>query len=56
MLAISTKQTTTSHLKSLNLKKYHDMMLEIQVLAWDRHKSVACLNWLTGSQPFHLDN
>jgi hypothetical protein len=26
------------------------------VLALDRHKSVAGLNWLMGSQPFPLDN
>ena len=29
---------------------------EIQVLAWDRHKHVAVLNSLKGSQPFPLDN
>ena len=35
----STKQTTTSHLKHLNTKKEHDIMvLEFQVLAWDIHK------------------
>jgi hypothetical protein len=33
------------------------MMLEIQtVLACDRYKNVAGLNWLMGSQPSHLDN
>jgi hypothetical protein len=26
-------------------------MLEIQVLAWDRHTNVTGLNWLMGSQP-----
>ena len=26
-------------------------MLEIQVLAWDRHKNVVGLNWLMESQP-----
>jgi len=26
------------------------MMLEIQVLAWDRQRNVAGLNWLMGSQ------
>jgi hypothetical protein len=31
-------------------------MLEIQVLAWDRYKNVAGLNWLMESQPFPLDN
>ena len=30
------------------------MMLEIQVLTWDRHKNVACLNWLMGSEPSPL--
>jgi hypothetical protein len=32
------------------------MTLEIQVLAWDRHKNVAGLNWLIESQPFPLDS
>ena len=32
------------------------MTLEIQVLAWDRHKNVARFNWLMGSQPSSLDN
>jgi hypothetical protein len=32
------------------------MMLEIQVLAWDRHKHVAGLNQLMGSQIFPFDN
>ena len=34
------------------------MTLEIQVLAWDKHKNVAEpeLNWLMGSQPPPLDN
>jgi hypothetical protein len=31
------------------------MMLEIQVLAWDRHKNVAGLNQLIVSQPSPLD-
>ena len=31
-------------------------MLEIQVLAWDRHKDVVELNQLMGSQPSSLDN
>jgi hypothetical protein len=42
----STKQTTTSHLKHLNTKKEHDIMvLEFQFLAWDIHKkkkSIIC--------------
>jgi hypothetical protein len=32
------------------------MTLEIHVLAWDRHKNVAGLNRLMGSQPSPLDN
>jgi hypothetical protein len=32
------------------------VVLEIQVLTWDRHKNVRRLNWLIGSQPFPLDN
>jgi len=32
------------------------MMLEIQVLAWDRHKDVAGLNRLMGSHPSPHDN
>jgi hypothetical protein len=32
------------------------MTLEIQVLAWDRHKKVAGFNWLMGSQPSSLNN
>ena len=32
------------------------MTLEIQVLAWERHKNVAGFNWLMGSQPSPLDN
>jgi len=31
----STKQTATSHLKSLNIKRPWHVALEIQVLAWD---------------------
>jgi hypothetical protein len=30
------------------------MMLEVQVLAWDRHKNVAGLNWVIGFQPSPL--
>jgi hypothetical protein len=38
-------------------KNLRHMMLEIQtVLACDRYKNVAGLNWLMGSQPSHLDN
>jgi hypothetical protein len=32
------------------------MTLEIQVLAWDRHKNVAELNWLMGFQLSPFDN
>ena len=32
------------------------MTLEMQVLAWDRHKNMAGLNWLMGSQPSPLNN
>ena len=35
---IFTIRTITSHLNSLNMKKPRHMKLEIQVLAWDRHK------------------
>jgi hypothetical protein len=31
-------------------------MLEIQILAWDRHKNVVELNWLMESQSSSLDN
>jgi hypothetical protein len=32
------------------------MMLELQVLPWDRHKNMTGLNRLMASQPFPLDN
>jgi hypothetical protein len=44
--------TTQSPLTSIHwTKKYHDMTLKIQVLAWDRHYNVAGLNhvWLLGT-------
>jgi len=42
---ISTKRTITSHLNPLNThKRPQHMALEIQVLAWDRHKYVVGLN------------
>jgi hypothetical protein len=51
------KQTTTSLLNSLNLKKRpRHMMLEIKVLARDRQKNVTGLNQLMGSQPSSLYN
>jgi hypothetical protein len=43
---ISTKPITTSHLKSLNNKRSQHMLVEIQVMAWEWHTSVAVLNWL----------
>ena len=47
---ISTKQTITSHLNSLNIKQGdHDMTLEMELLPWDRHKNVAGLSQLMGS-------
>ena len=42
ILPISSKRTTTSHLKSLNTEK--KLLLEIKVLPWDRHKNVTGLN------------
>jgi hypothetical protein len=36
--SISTKRTTTSHLKPLNIAMTSHMRLEIQTLAWDRQK------------------
>jgi len=30
--------------------------MEIQILAWDRHKYVAGLNWIMEFLPFSLDN
>jgi len=38
---ISTKQTITSHLNSLNIKRPRLQTLEIRVLSCDRHKDVA---------------
>jgi len=52
----STKQTFTSHLDSLHIKKRQHMTLGIQVLTSDRHKNVAGLNQLMGSQPSPFDN
>ena len=54
---ISPKRTITSHLNCTHStqKTQQHMTLEIQVLAWDRHKNVAGLNWLMGSQPWPLD-
>ena len=54
---ISTKQTITFHLNwtPQTQKRPWHMTLKIQVLSWNRHKIVAGLNWLVGSQPSHLD-
>jgi hypothetical protein len=48
---ISTKQTITSHPNSLNINKDNNiiMMLEMQVLAWDKYTNRAGLNQLMGS-------
>ena len=35
-------------------KRPRHMTLDIQVLAWNRHKTVAELNLLMGSQPIHI--
>ena len=43
-------RTTTHHLKSLNTQKKSTLM-EIHVLAWNRHKNVVGLNRFMGSQP-----
>ena len=49
---ISRKQTITSHLKELNTNRpQHMTTLEIQVLAWDRHKNVVVLNHLCDPNP-----
>ena len=37
-------------------KRPQQLPIEIQVLAWDRHKNMAGLNQLIGSQPSSLDN
>ena len=52
--SISTKWTITSHFKHKKTTTY--MALEIQDLAWDRHKAVVGLNRLIGSQSFPVDN
>ena len=51
LLLISIKWIIVSHLNSLNTNRTTTKNLEIQVLAWNRHKNVAGLNWLLGSQP-----
>ena len=50
---ISTKRTITPNLNSLSTKeKPQHMTMEIQILAWDRHKMVTELNRLMESQLF----
>ena len=44
-----------NHLIEHKKRSWH-MMLEIQILAWDRHKNVAEWNLLMGSQLSSLDN
>jgi cytochrome oxidase Cu insertion factor (SCO1/SenC/PrrC family) len=52
------EQSTLSYFIEQKEKKDQDnyMMLEIQVLAWDRNKYVAGLYRVMESQPFSLDN
>ena len=52
---ISIKRTIISQLNSLNTKRSQHMMLEIQVLDWNRHK-YGGVRLLIKSQPSHLDN
>jgi hypothetical protein len=55
MVNYSTNINTTNNHLSTQLIKHKKwlryMMLEIQVLSWDRHKYVTELNLLIGSQP-----
>jgi hypothetical protein len=51
MPPISTKRITTSNLHPLIKEKLQYMALEIQVMPWDGHKSVARLHRLMGSLP-----
>ena len=48
---ISTKQSSL-----INTKRPQHVTLEIQALAWDRHKNVVGLNQLMGSQHSSLDD
>jgi hypothetical protein len=50
----STKRTITSHIKSLNIKRPQHMSNEIQVLACNKHTSVAGLNRLMRSVTLSL--
>jgi hypothetical protein len=54
---INKNEQTPLPLNSLNIQKGpRNMTLQIQVLAWDRHNSVAGLNPLMGFQPSPVDN
>ena len=52
------KQNTTSHLNSLNTTKREDDIwrCKSRSIPWDRHKYMAGLNQLMGSQPTPLDH
>ena len=60
MVANSTKNKQSEQSRLIltehNNKKPRNMMLEIQVLALDRHKHMAGLNWLIESKLYHLVN
>ena len=55
---ISTKPTISSDLHQLKkkAKRPRHMVLEMQILDWNRHKNMAGLNRIMGTQPSHLDN
>ena len=55
---ISTKRTIIyySNWTYWTQKRPQDLMFEIQILAWDRHKNVVGLNRLMGSLPSRLGN
>jgi hypothetical protein len=38
------------NIRSLNTKKDHNIWQEMQILAWNRHRNMAELNQLMGSQ------
>ena len=45
-----------NHISSLLTEHWTHEILEIQILAWDRHTNVAGVNRLMGSNPSPLDN
>ena len=53
---ISTQRKINSHLKTLNIKRQGHILLEIQILSWDRQNNVAGFYQLMGPQPPPLDN